>query len=164
VGFLSQHKTSQVRTRTINLREAELQKGMIVSAIYKPTTSDGKMGKPKKYMLLILNRGYKTPGTTVKKVHALTLDNFSPAVLNMLAEDIGLKYIPKYQKTIGFDIPKLLMEQSTQRFYSHKIRPAIASKYNDSYRTMLIPNFSQIKLVNYKFDIKVLNKYFTLED
>ena len=164
MGFLSQHKISQTRSKTINLTPATLQKGMIVEAVYKPNTDDGKIGKPKKYMFLILNRGYKTPGTNNRKIHALTLDNFSPSVLNMLAEDIGLKYIPKYQKTIGFDIPKLLMEQSSQRFYSQKIRPTISSKYNDSYRTLLIPNFSQIRLVNYKFNKKVMNKFFTLED
>ena len=66
---------------------------MVVDAFYRPSLADGKLGKAKQYMLLILNAGYKTPGTKGIKVHALTMDNFSPAVLNMLAEDIGLKYI-----------------------------------------------------------------------
>tara|TARA_R110000824_G_scaffold86073_4_gene213328 strand:+ start:4110 stop:4604 length:495 start_codon:yes stop_codon:yes gene_type:complete len=164
LGFLSQHRTRQFRARSINLRQSNLQKGMVVDAFYRPSLADGKLGKAKQYMLLILNAGYKTPGTKGIKVHALTMDNFSPAVLNMLAEDIGLKYIPKYQKTVGFDIPKLIIEQSSQRFYSSKIRRQISSKFNDSYRTLLVPNFTQMKLVNYKFSKKVFQKFFTLED
>lgn len=162
MGFLSQHRVNQKRGKSISLKTSGLQKGMIVEAKYSPMTNEGKKGKQKLYMFLILNRSYKTPGTNFPKVHALSMDNFSPAVLNFLAEDIGLRYIPKYG-TIGFDIPKLLMEQSTSRFYSTKIRKDITRRYNDSYRTLLLKNFSQIKLIDYKFSNKVMLKSFGVD-
>jgi hypothetical protein len=95
MGFLSQHRTNQDRKKSVNLRLADLQKGMIVEVIYSPMTSEGKRGKPNNYMFLILNPSYKTPGTLLAKVHALSMDMFSPQTLNKLAEDIfdGLPWI-----------------------------------------------------------------------
>ena len=110
-------------------------------------------------MFLILNPSYKTPGTLLPKVHALSMDLFSPSVLNKMAEDIGVRYIPKFQKKIGLDVPKLIIEQSSQRFYSQKIRREIKTKYENSYRTLLPKNFSQIRLVDYKFNKAILQKF-----
>lgn len=159
MGFLSQHKTKQDRKKSVNLRLADLQKGMIVEARYSPMTNEGKKGKPNEYMFLILNPSYKTPGTLRPKVHALSMDMFSPQTLNDLAEDIGVRYIPKFQKKVGLDVPKLIMEQSSQRFYSSKIRREIKTKYENSYRTLLPKNFSRIKLIDYKFNKKILKKF-----
>jgi len=121
MGFLSQHRVNQDRKKSVNLRLAELQKGMIVEARYASMTNEGKKGKPNIYMFLILNPSYKTPGTLLPKVHALSMDLFSPSVLNKMAEDIGVRYIPKFQKKIGLDVPKLIIEQSSQRFNSQKL-------------------------------------------
>ena len=55
------------------------------------------------------------------------------------------------------------MEQSTSRFYSTKIRKDITRRYNDSYRTLLLKNFSQIKLIDYKFSNKVMLKSFGVD-
>ena len=159
MGFLSQHRANQDRKKSVNLRLSDLQKGMIVESRYSPMTSEGKKGKPKQYMFLILNPSYKTPGTLFSKVHALSMDMFSPQVLNKLAEDIGVRYIPKFQKKIGLDVPKLIIEQSSQRFYSQKISREIKTKYENSYRTLLPKNFSQIRLVDYKFNKKILQKF-----
>ena len=114
-------------------------------------------------MLLILNPGYKGRSKE-RMVHALTLNNFSPQVLNRLAEKIGLVYIPKYQKMVGLDIPKLIMEQASQRFYSSELKKDIGNKYGSSYRTMIIKSFSGIELVNYNWDKAVLLKFFPPED
>jgi len=159
MGFLSQHRTNQDRKRSINLNLADLQKGMIVEVRYAPMTNEGKKGKPKPYMFVILNPSYKTPGTKFPKVHALSMDLFSPQTLNKMAEDIGVRYIPKFQKKIGLDVPKLIMEQSSQRFYSQKIRREIKTKYENSYRTLLPKNFQQIKLIDYKFNKSILKKF-----
>jgi len=159
MGFLSQHRVNQDRKRSVSLRLADLQKGMIIEAKYASMTNEGKKGKPNIYMFLILNSSYKTPGTLLPKVHALSMDSFSPQVLNKMAEDIGVRYIPKFQKTIGLDVPKLIMEQSSRRFYSHKIRREIKTKYENSYRTLLPKNFSQIRLVDYKFNKSIIKKF-----
>ena len=159
MGFLSQHRVNQDRKRSVSLRLADLQKGMIIEAKYASMTNEGKKGKPNNYMFLILNPSYKTPGTILPKVHALSMDLFSPQVLNKMAEDIGVRYIPKFQKTVGLDVPKLIMEQSSQRFYSQKIRREIKTKYENSYRTLLPKNFSRIRLVDYKFNKKILKKF-----
>ena len=74
MGFLSQHRVNQDRKKSVNLRLAELQKGMIVEARYASMTNEGKKGKPNIYMFLILNPSYKTPGTLLPKVHALSMD------------------------------------------------------------------------------------------
>ena len=159
MGFLSQHRVNQDRKKSVNLRLAELQKGMIVEARYASMTNEGKKGKPNIYMFLILKLSYKTPGTLLPKVHALSMYLFSPSVLNKMAEDIGVRYIPKFQKKIGLDVPKLIIEQSSQRFYSQKIRREIKTKYENSYRTLLPKNFSQIRLVDYKFNKAILQKF-----
>ncbi len=159
MGFLSQHRVNQDRKRSVSLRLADLQKGMIIEAKYASMTNEGKKGKPNIYMFLILNSSYKTPGTLLPKVHALSMDSFSPQVLNKMAEDIGVRYIPKFQKTIGLDVPKLIMEQSSRRFYSQKIRREIKTKYENSYRTLLPKNFSQIRLVDYKFNRSIIKKF-----
>ena len=159
MGFLSQHRVNQVRGKSVNLTLRDLQKGMIIEAKYSSMTNEGKKGKPNNYMFLILNPSYKTPGTILPKVHALSMDLFSPQVLNKMAEDIGVRYIPKFQKTVGLDVPKLIMEQSSQRFYSQKIRREIKTKYENSYRTLLPKNFSQIRLVDYKFNKAILQKF-----
>ena len=162
-NFIGTHRTKIIRGKRVSLSTNALQKGMIVEAKYKPMDKDGKPGPSKKYMLLILNPAYKGSAKQ-KMVHALTLNNFAPPILNKLAEKIGLAYIPKYQKMVALDIPKLIMEEASQRFYSAKLKKDIGNKYGASYRTMLLKSFSSIELVNYNFDKSVLLKYFPQED
>ena len=161
-NFLGTHRTKIIRGKRLTLTPSKLEKGMIVEAKYKPVI-DGKMGALKKYMLLILNPGYKGKAKE-KMIHCLTLNNFPPAILNQLAEDIGLMYIPKYQKMVGLDIPKMIMDESAQRFYSSKIKKDIAKKFGASYRTMKVASFSGIELINYNWDKSILLKFFPKED
>jgi hypothetical protein len=162
MGNLRSHKTKIIRGKRIILSPSHLQKGMIVEARYAPQ-KDGKKAQTQKYMLLILNPSYKGSGEK-PKVHALTLDNFKPIILNGLAEKIGLAYIPKYEKMVGLSIPKLMMDEASKRFYSSKLRKDIGGKYGASYRTMFIKSFKQLELVNYNFDKKVLYKFFPREE
>ena len=157
------HRTKIIRGRRISLAANQLQKGMIVESKYSPMDEEGKKGSAKKYMLLILNPSYKGEGKD-PKVHALTLNNFSPSTLNSLAESIGLRYIPKFQKMVGVNISKLVMEESSARFYNKELSGNIANKYGASYRTMFVKSFSQLVLINYRFDKKGLLKFFLEED
>ena len=154
-NFIGTHRTKIIRGKRIALSTSALQKGMIVEARYKPMDKNGKPGPSKKYMLLILNPSYKG-FADAKMVHAL--------ILNKLAEKIGLTYIPKYQKMVALDIPKLIMNESSQRFYSSELKKDIGAKYGASYRTMLVKSFNSIELVNYNWDKAVLLKFFPKED
>tara|TARA_R110002074_G_scaffold78458_2_gene177541 strand:+ start:2987 stop:3487 length:501 start_codon:yes stop_codon:yes gene_type:complete len=159
---LRSHKTKIIRGKRIILNSNQLQKGMIVEARYAPQ-KDGKPGQSKNYMLLILNPSYKGK-SKVAKVHALTLDNFTPMILNSLAEKVGLLYIPRYEKMVGMSIPKLLMDEASQRFYNSKLKKDMAGKYGASYRTLFEKSFKGMELVNYNFDKKVLYKFFPKEE
>ena len=161
-NFLSSHKTKIIRGKRILITPGRLEKGMIISAKYKPMVGD-RRGSLKKYMLLILNPGYK--GTAKEKmVHCLTLNEFTPQVLNSFAADTGLMYIPKFEKMVGLSIPKLIMEESSQRFYSKSIKKDMGKRFGASYRTMAIKHFSGMELVNYNWDKALLLKFFPPED
>jgi len=162
VSNLRSHKTKIIRGKRLIVKPNQLQKGMIIEAKYSPQ-EDGKPGQAKSYMLLILNPSYKGK-SKIAKVHALTLDNFTPMILNSLAEKVGLLYIPKYEKMVGMSIPKLLMDQASQRFYSNTLRKDMDGKYGASYRTLFIKSFKGMELVNYNFDKKVLYKFFPKEE
>ena len=97
------------------------------------------------------------------KVHALTLDNFSNVRLNQLAEDVGLVYIPQFQKKRKLNIPKLEMRTSSQRFYASFLKKDMQTKWGASYRTFDIQHFNKMFLVDYKFSDTIENK-FLLED
>ena len=161
-NFLSSHKTKIIRGKRVLITPGRLEKGMIVSAKYKPKVGD-RRGSLKKYMLLILNPGYKGSAKE-KMVHCLTLNNFAPQVLNSFASDTGLMYIPKFEKMVGLSIPKLIMDESSQRFYYKSVKKDINKKLGDSYRTMAVKHFSSMELVNYNWDKALLLKFFPPED
>ena len=154
-NFIGTHRTKIIRGKRIALSTSALQKGMIVEARYKPMDKMENLDQ--------VNPSYKG-FADAKMVHALTLNNFSPPILNKLAEKIGLTYIPKYQKMVALDIPKLIMNESSQRFYSSELKKEIENKYGASYRTMLVKSFNSIELVNYNWDKAVLLKFFPKED
>ena len=106
------HYKNILKGKRILIRKNALQKGMIVDARYRALDEEGKPSNIKKYMLLILNPGYKGKTDTKRKVHALTLNNFTPMILNKLAEKVGLVYIPKFKKMIS---DSLSLKSSTTR-------------------------------------------------
>jgi len=151
MGLLNEHRT-KIQSR-LPIQKSYLEKGMIVEARYKPEHDSAK-----KYMFLILNANHK------KMVHALTLENFNSATLNKLASETGLAYIKRYQKKRKLDIPKLTMEGSSKKFYYSNLKKDISSKYNDSYRTLHLANFTSIILVDYRWNRKLEERFIaTLE-
>ena len=139
MNYLSEHRTKQGRKYQIS--KAGLQKGMVVSCRY--TNKDGQSDNK---MIVILNPGYKG------KIHALSLSRFSSKKFNKLAEMVGIRVIPKYE-TRGLEIPKLAMDQSSNRFYSAYLKD-VKSEYNDAYRTYFANKLSTPFVVDYKFDKK----------
>ena len=50
------------------------------------------------------------------------------------------------------DIPKLIMEQSSQRFYIGTLKKDLKRLYNNSYRTLLFNSMGMVTLIDYEFD------------
>jgi len=151
VGKLNEHR---VRVRSqIQLQLSKLEKGMIVKARYTPIISGKTRGSAQEYMMLILNPLWK------KKVHALSLDNFAHIRLNQLAEDVGLIYIPSFQKKRKLNIPKLEINVSSQRFYANNLKKEMNTKWGNSYRTFDMQHFNKIFLCDYKFSTIVEDKF-----
>lgn len=124
----------------------ELQKGMVVSNLY-----ENREGEKKLYMFLILNPFFRN------MVHVLNLNEFSTINFNNLAKDTGIVEIKKYKKR-ALDIPKLIMEESSARFYVGTIRQDLKRYYNNSYRTLFLNKMGLVQLIDYAFDNDVIKR------
>jgi len=154
VGKLNEHR---VRVRAqLQIGVSRLEKGMIIKARYNPIVNSSR-GTAQEYMMLILNPGFQ------KKVHALSLDNFTHVRLNQLAEDVGLIYIPSFQKKRKLDIPKLEMNVSSKRFYASNLKKDMNSKWGNSYRTFDTKHFNKLFLCDYKFSNTIEEKFLLTE-
>ena len=122
----------------------DLQKGMIISNLYK-----NMEGEKKNYMFLVLNPIYRG------KVHVLSLNEFTVARFNELARDTGIRWVYKYKKR-GLDIPKLTMKESSNRFYYSKLSMNMEKLYNNSYRTLFFNSMGSVTLIDYQFDDDIM--------
>ena len=137
-NYYNQH-LMKMQSRII-IPKGDLQKGMVVSNLYETIQGDKN-----KYMFLILNPVFQG------KVHVLNLNEFSTIHFNNLAKDTGIVEIIKYKKR-ALDIPKLIMEESSRRFYIGKLRQDLKRFYNNSYRTLFLNKMGMIQLIDYDFD------------
>ena len=95
MGKLNEHR---VRINSqVQVSKSRIEKGMILRIRYSPILSGKTRDSAREYMILVLNPFFK------KKVHALTLDNFSNVRLNQLAEDVGLVDIQHFNKMFLVD-------------------------------------------------------------
>ena len=67
------------------------------------------------------------------------------------AGQMGIQYIPRFQKFRGIQIPKIIMSASSKAIYEGKVKKQLASKLNNSYRTLIIKNISGLQLLDYDF-------------
>tara|TARA_B100000424_G_scaffold262525_1_gene248642 strand:- start:907 stop:1344 length:438 start_codon:yes stop_codon:yes gene_type:complete len=137
MNYLNEHRYKSEGLQRVST--SGLEKGMIVSCRYT-----NKKGRSKSLFILILNPGYEG------KVHAITLEKFSPKDLNGLAGKVGVRLIPKFSVR-GLNFPKLEMIQSSRRFYGSFLRN-IRDKYDDCYRTYFTNKLTTTFVVDYKFD------------
>ena len=150
-NFFNEHinKIEEISPLSIS----QLQKGMVVKATYKKKKTKKQPARTKEYMLLILNRGYEN------YVHALSMEKFTNKELNNLAEKYGLIYLKVPPKFKALDFPKIIMKESSQRFYAHAIKKLIGNKLGKSYRTLLIKSFGPLSVVDYEFDERIQDLY-----
>ena len=135
---------------SIPFSKISLEKGMIVRMRYR-AKSHKKMLK--EYIILILNRNYQG------KIHALSLEHVPEKTFIDLAMDTGIVYAKNIINYKKLNIPKLLMELSSHRFYHRKLKRHISTKYNDSYRTFLVSNIVSLYLVDYDFGLDIKPTY-----
>tara|TARA_R110001592_G_scaffold123185_4_gene330796 strand:+ start:3527 stop:3982 length:456 start_codon:yes stop_codon:yes gene_type:complete len=142
-NYFSQHLRS--KESQILISPSVLQKGMIIQCRYKNLDK-----KSKEYMFVVLNKSFRG------KMHLLSLNSMSPKQLNDLARMTGVRWIPKYEKR-GLDFEKLIMKESSSRFYHKKLAKGMDKDFNNSYRTFFVNKLSSVKLVDYLFDEDIEN-------
>jgi len=143
-NYYNQH-LMKMNSRLI-IPKKDLQKGMVVSNLYQ-----NREGEKKNYMFLILNPLFR--GVT----HVLNLNEFSTTHFNALARDTGIREIPRYKKR-ALDIPKLVMEQSSMRFYIGTLRSDMKRIYNNGYRTLFLNKMGLVQLIDYDFDDDIIKR------
>ena len=135
--YLREHRINV--NKSLLIPKSQLQKGMIVSGRYK-----SQEGGSSDYIVLILQPNWE------KKIHGLSLKEVDPGVIKDLAARVGTKlvYGNRFKQ---LQIPKLIMNQSSYRFYNSKLKGPMASEYNTSYRTFNMNGFSNVFLLDYDF-------------
>ena len=123
-----------------------LEKGMVVYLRYKTLGGEGRQ-----YAATVLNPKYEN------KLHILSMNEITLPAFREFAQGFGIRYIPRFSKARGVDIPKMNMAISSKRLYEGVIKPELASSLNASYRTLILKNISGLQLLDYDFGPK-LNK------
>jgi len=125
---------------------AQLEKGMVVYLRYKTVGGEGRQ-----YAATVLNPSYKG------KLHIISMNEIKLQDFRNFAKGFGVRYIPRFTKTRGIDLPKINMAISSKRIYEGKVKPELSTKLNNSYRTLILKNVAGLQLLDYDFG-KELNK------
>jgi len=129
------------------IAKGQLDKGMIVEMMYKP-----EKGNLKRYVLTVLNANFQG------KLHAISMENVSHNAYTDFVDDVGIRYIPRFQKYRGVDVAKVIMDVSSRRFYVGKLK----NNLQDSYRTFNVSKINSVRLIDYDFDEKLIKKYLVI--
>ena len=129
----------QGMTRHI-IRPNQLEKGMIV--FFRYTTVSGEN---RQYVATVLNPMWE------QKLHVLSMNEVKLNDFRNFAKGFGIRYIPRFQKARGVDLPKIDMSISSRRIYEGKVKPKLANILNNSYRTLIIKKISGLQLLDYDF-------------
>ena len=141
MNYHNQHLTA--KQSSVIIPKSALQKGMVIQNRY--TNLDNKSDN---YMWLVLNP------ICENKVHVLNLNLMSSIQFNAMARRTGVRIIPKYRKR-ALEIPKLIMNESSQRFYHSKLSSNMDSMYSNSYRTIFPNKMGLVQLIDYRFDLDI---------
>jgi len=126
-------------TRTI-ISPNQVEKGMILYFRYKKLD-----GSASTYVGTVLNADYE------KKMHVLSMEHINLQDFRDFASQMGIQYIARFQNFRGVDIPKIVMAAPSKAIYTGKIKKQLASKLNNSYRTLILKNLSGLQLLDYDF-------------
>ena len=148
MNYYGQHITN--KNSSVIIPKVDLQKGMIIQNRYMNIEHETKP-----YVFLILNSLFRG------KIHVLSLNEFSVKIFNSLARKTGVRLIPKYKKR-ALDMPKLIMRESSNRFYHNKLMSGknMEQLYNNGYRTLFPQKLGLIQLIDYRFDDDITEHLF----
>lgn len=138
INYYNQHVLK--KEAAIIIPKRALQKGMVIQTRYKNLDS-----KIKSYFFVVLNGSFRG------KVHLLSLNEMSTLKFNSMARRTGIRIIPKYKKR-ALIMPKLIMNESSNRFYHNKLASKMDLWYENSYRTFFINKMGLVQLIDYRFD------------
>tara|TARA_R110001583_G_scaffold13766_1_gene58640 strand:- start:20533 stop:20973 length:441 start_codon:yes stop_codon:yes gene_type:complete len=127
--------------------QGQLEKGMIVYLRYKTISGEGRQ-----YAATVLNANYQS------KLHILSMNEIKLQDFRNFAKGFGIRYIPKFQKVRGVDLAKIDMSTSSKAIYEGRVKTQLATKLNNSYRTLILKNISGLQLLDYDFGPE-LNKF-----
>tara|TARA_B100001093_G_scaffold519520_1_gene608931 strand:- start:3600 stop:4037 length:438 start_codon:yes stop_codon:yes gene_type:complete len=133
--------------KKVALSKAQLEKGMVIEMMYKPIK-----GNLKRYVLTVLNANYQG------KMHAVSMENVSHNAYTDFVDDVGIRYIPRFQKYRGVNISKVVMDVSSRRFYIGKLK----NNLQDCYRTFDVKKINSLRLIDYNFDEKLIKKFLSI--
>lgn len=124
----------------------QMEKGMVVYLRYKTVGGEGRQ-----YAATVLNPLYKG------KLHIISMNEIKLQDFRNFVKGFGVRYIPRFAKTRGIDLPKIDMAVSSKRIYEGRVKPELSTKLNNSYRTLILKNVSGLQLLDYDFGSE-LNK------
>ena len=150
MSYFAQHLSKCGTAQQISI--AQIEPGMIISAVYKKQGRGKEKGGAKKYIFLVLNPNY------LRVMHALSLDLIPLTAFNLFAGGQGIEYSEKYRAK-KVKLRKLVVGQNPKQFYSSAIKKIAKTRLGDSYRTLNIQNFNSIRVVNYEFSKNVMDAY-----
>mgnify|MGYP003117040082 CR=1 FL=1 len=129
----------QGMTRHI-LRPNQIEKGMVIYFRYKKLDGDSRQ-----YVATVLNPMWQN------KLHALSMNEIKLNDFRIFAKGFGVRYIVNFQNSRGIDIPKIDMAASSRRIYEGRVKKELATRLNNSYRTLILKNISGLQLLDYDF-------------
>ena len=119
---------------------SQMEKGMVVYLRYKTVGGEGRQ-----YVATVLNPLYKG------KLHIISMNEIKLQDFRNFVKGFGVRYIPRFAKTRGIDLPKIDMAVSSKRIYEGRVKPELSTKLNNSYRTLILKNVSALQLLDYDF-------------
>ena len=122
------------------VRPNQLEKGMVVYFRYKTVSREGRQ-----YVATVLNPNFKN------KLHVISMNEINLQDYRNFAKGFGIKYIPRFQKARGIDLPKINMSMSSKRIYEGRVKPELSTVLNNSYRTLIIKEITGLQLLDYDF-------------
>lgn len=139
--YLAKHKMNVYKSFIIP--KPTIIKGMILDIKYQKKSK----GILDNYMILVLDEHQD-------KIHALSLDHISPAILNDLVRKIGLV------SAVGSKVSKKLkMNISSERLYNTMLKEQMNNTYNKSYRVFNLSEIKTVKVVDYEFEPDILKAF-----
>jgi hypothetical protein len=139
--YTSQHKSRIANN--LSIHPTYFEKGMIGEISYMKTVNKKKVLAT--YIILVLQPNWQG------KLHALKLELISPSTLDSIAKPQGVTYSKRLAAFRKLNLPKIIMDESSQQFYNSNIKSILSTALNGSYRTFKIADITSAKVLDYAF-------------